>query len=58
MKIRLSDCLVSSYEDGGSTLDDLPTDQFSLAFVKIDFLYTVARTGEQIETVFDQGSLT
>jgi type VI secretion system secreted protein Hcp len=60
LKIKLSDCLVSSYELGGdntSASDDpnSPLDQLSLAFVKIDFLYTVQRTGETVESSFDAG---
>jgi len=55
LKIKLIDVLVSSYDTGGVTGGDaaVPTDQFSLNFAKIDFLYAVARTGEQIETTFD-----
>ena len=58
LKIKLYDCLVSSYELGGdntpqSTSPNSPTDSLSLNFVKIDFLYTVQRTGETVETVFD-----
>ncbi|MGZ4257576.1 MAG: Hcp family type VI secretion system effector [Gaiellaceae bacterium] len=58
VKIRLEDCLVSSYDIGGSADDGPPTDQFSLNFVKIDFAYTVAKTGEQVETAFDFRGLT
>jgi type VI secretion system secreted protein Hcp len=54
VKIRLDDCLVSGYQLGGEGSEELPTDSFSLSFVKIDFLYTVERTGETVETVFDQ----
>jgi type VI secretion system secreted protein Hcp len=55
LKIKLSDVLVSSYELGGNATDGNrnPEDGYSLAFVKIDFLYTVPRTGETVETVFD-----
>jgi len=54
MKIKLSDCLVSSYDlagDNTATSDDpnSPLDQLSLAFATIDFLYTVQRTGETVE---------
>ena len=52
-KIRLADVLVSSYATGGEIQEDRPEDQFSLNFVKIDFLYTVQRTGETVETSFD-----
>jgi type VI secretion system secreted protein Hcp len=52
LKIKLSDCLVSSYQEGGSARDgDLPTDEFSLAFQKIDVMYTSPRTGEQVEAI-------
>ena len=54
MKIKLNDVLVSSYENGGSAGADRPSDQFSLNFVKIEFLYTVEKTGETTEFVFDQ----
>jgi type VI secretion system secreted protein Hcp len=50
LKIKLEDVLISSYQTGGSENDgDVPTDQFSLNFVKIDFLYSVERTGETVE---------
>jgi type VI secretion system secreted protein Hcp len=59
LKIKLFDCLVSSYELAGddtaqSTSPDSPTDSMSLNFVKIDFLYTTQR-GETVETSFDAG---
>ena len=54
LKIKLSDILVSSYEPDTSGGGDLPEESFSLNFVKIDFLYTVQRTGETVETVFAQ----
>ena len=53
LKIKLSDILVSSYQDGGSAGADFPEDSFSLNFTKIDFLYTVQRTGETVESSFD-----
>ena len=54
VKIRLTDVLVSSYALGGdAAAADGPTDQVSLNFVKIDFLYTVPQTGETVETTFD-----
>jgi type VI secretion system secreted protein Hcp len=55
LKIKLSDCIVSSYQTGGTAEGDadVPTDQFSLNFAKIDFLYTQPRTGEVVETTFD-----
>jgi type VI secretion system secreted protein Hcp len=60
LKIKLADCLVSSYSLGGdntpaSANSSSPLDQVSVNFVKIDFLYTVARTGETVEAIFDGG---
>src|SRR6478609_8682595 len=46
LKIKLADILVSSFQNGGLgqgsdiKQDELPLDQLSLNFVKIDFLYT------------------
>jgi type VI protein secretion system component Hcp len=64
LKIKLSDILVSSYELGAHLVDqgfsvlggheDSPSDRMSLNFVKIDFLYTVQRTGEMVDTTFSQ----
>jgi type VI secretion system secreted protein Hcp len=55
LKIKLTDVLVSSYQLGGARVGEspLPEDHFSLNFAKVDYLYTVARTGEMVETVFD-----
>jgi type VI secretion system secreted protein Hcp len=58
LKIKLIDVLVSEYDLGGdnseaSTNRDTPLDALSLNFVKIDFLYTVQRTGETVEAAFD-----
>jgi type VI secretion system secreted protein Hcp len=63
MTIKLTDCLVSSYQNGAHLIDtgfsvlggneDKPSDQMTLNFVKIDFLYTVDRTGEVVESSFD-----
>ena len=54
MKVRLFECLISEYDLGGDTGGDSPIDQMSINFVKIDFLYTVQRTGETVEDTFDQ----
>jgi len=59
LKIKLADILVSSFQTGGTggqteiKFDELPVDQVSLNFVKIDFLYTVDRTGETSHASFD-----
>lgn len=55
LKIKLSDILVSGYAPDASGDGDVPGESFTLNFVKIDFLYTVQRTGENIETAFDFG---
>ncbi len=39
LKITLEDCLVSSYQIGGSAGSDVPTDQFSLNYTKVEFEY-------------------
>ena len=53
LKIKLSDLLVSSYAPGGSAENDRPTESISLNFAKIEFLYTVEKTGEQVAPSFD-----
>lgn len=55
LKIKLADILVSSYANGGADIkqDELPVDQLSLNFVKIDFLYTVDRTAETAQAAFN-----
>ena len=59
LKIKLADILVSSFQNGGLgqgsdiKQDELPLDQLSLNFVKIDFLYTVDKTGETTQAAFD-----
>jgi type VI secretion system secreted protein Hcp len=58
LKIKLTDVLISSYSLGGDTSDTSPTDQVSLNFLKMDFLYTVQRTGETVETTVDFGQPT
>ena len=59
LKIKLADILVSSFQNGGLgqgsdiKQDELPLDQLSLNFVKIDFLYTVDKTDETTQAAFD-----
>ena len=55
LKIKLSDILVSSLAPGGEATDEFPSESFSLNFLKIDFLYTAQRSGEVVQTSFDQG---
>jgi len=54
LKIKLSDLIVSSYAPGGAGVQvDRPTEAISLNFTKVEFLYTVEKTGETVQTVFD-----
>jgi type VI secretion system secreted protein Hcp len=53
LKIRMADVFVRTYATAGATADDLPRDQVTLNFDKIDFLYTSPRTGETVETRFN-----
>ena len=53
LKIRMDEVLVSSYAPGGRTDESFPEESVSLAFAKMDILYTVQRTGETVETSFD-----
>jgi len=39
LKITFTDCLVSSYQTGGSSGDVIPMEQISLNFAKIEFEY-------------------
>jgi type VI secretion system secreted protein Hcp len=53
LKIKLSDVLVSSYQTDGNTNDKeapLPTDQISLNFVKIDFLFSGGGSAGEVTT--------
>jgi len=57
VKIRLADCLVSNYDLAGdntptSTNRDSPLDA-TIDFARIEFTYTVARTGETVSAIFD-----
>lgn len=40
LKIKLSDCMVTSYQTGGSSGAEVPSEQVSLNFTKIEFEYT------------------
>lgn len=41
--IKMNDVLVSSYQTGGSSGGDVPTDQLSLNYAKIEFSYSAQR---------------
>ena len=47
--IKMNDVLISGYSIGGASDDGDPTDQVSLSFVKIDFLFR--ETNEKGETI-------
>lgn|SRR5262245_7974652 len=52
MLVTMSDCLVSSYQTGGSAGDIIPMDQISLNFAKIEYKYQVqAATGEMTSPI-------
>jgi type VI secretion system secreted protein Hcp len=40
LTIKFTDCLVSSFQTGGSAGDEIPTDSISLNFSKIEYSYT------------------
>jgi type VI secretion system secreted protein Hcp len=44
LKIKMSDCMVTSYQTGGSSGAEIPTEQVSLNFGKIEFEYTPTDT--------------
>ncbi len=39
LKIKFSDCLISSFQTGGSAGDIIPVDQLSLNFAKVEYEY-------------------
>jgi len=58
-KVRMDDVLVSSFTEGGASdgAENVPLDQVSLAFAKIDIQYSVqdarGALGETVEVSFD-----
>jgi type VI secretion system secreted protein Hcp len=58
MKIKLSDCLVSSFQTGGSEGSDIiPIDQVSLNFAKIEYEYREQKAdgtlGGSVKAIYD-----
>jgi len=52
LQIKMNDIIITSYQNGGSGGDVVPTDQFSLNFTKIHFAYkTQDEPGKPGETV-------
>ena len=55
-RITFSDCLVSSYQQGGAAGSDiLPTDQASLSFGKIEIEYTEQKADGSLGAVVEGG---
>src|SRR5437868_15299716 len=55
MKVTLSDCLVSSYQDGGGSGGVLPTDQFSLNYAKIEIEYKPQKADGTLDSAVKAG---
>src|SRR5204863_3769217 len=55
MKITMSDCLVSSYQDGGGSGGVIPTDQFSLNFAKVEFEYKPQKADGTLDSAVKAG---
>jgi type VI secretion system secreted protein Hcp len=58
LKIKFSDCLISSYQTGGSGGSDIiPTDQISLNFAKIEYEYKEQKAdgtlGGAVKAIYD-----
>ena len=54
LKIKMSDVLVSSYQTGGSN-DNVPTDQVSINFAKIEFSYAVQKADGSLDAPITAG---
>lgn len=55
LKIKLTDILVSSYQVGASHGSEVPTDQFSLNFSKIEYSYAPQNAKGQLEAADTKG---
>ena len=53
-KVTMSDCLVSSYQSGGSGTP-IPTDQYSLNFAKIEFEYKPQKADGTLDSAVKAG---
>jgi type VI secretion system secreted protein Hcp len=58
LKIKMSDCLISSYQTGGSGGDNvIPSDQISLNFAKIEYEYKEQKAdgslGGSVKAIYD-----
>jgi type VI secretion system secreted protein Hcp len=62
LQINLTDCLVSSYEPGGTAngspkVDDRPVESLSLNFTKIEMVYASPFTGVIVDEIVDFSQL-
>lgn len=55
IKIKFSDLLVSSFQIGGHGGDEIPTDQISLNFAKIEYEYYAQKKDGSLEGPFGAG---
>ena len=53
--IKMNDVLISSYQTGGSSGADRPTDQVSMAFAKIEYSYTPQRADGSLDAAVTEG---
>lgn len=55
LTIKMNDALVSSYQTGGSSGGDRPTDQISMNFAKIEFTYKPQKPDGTLEAAVKAG---
>ena len=55
LKITLSECLVSSFQTGGSSGDEIPTDSVSINFAKIEYSYSPQKADGSLGTAIPVG---
>jgi type VI secretion system secreted protein Hcp len=53
--IKMNDVLISSYQTGGSSGEDRPTDQVSMAFAKIEYSYTPQKADGSADAAITAG---
>jgi len=55
LTIKFTDCLVSSFQTGGSSGDEVPTDTASINFSKIEYSYTPQKKDGTLGTAIPAG---
>jgi type VI secretion system secreted protein Hcp len=55
LTIKFTECLVSSFQTGGSSGDEIPTDSISLNFAKIEYSYSPQKKGGALGTAIPVG---